>query len=93
MAKQTVKPPTLPRRKGKGVEDKPPPDWAVRLQQLRAMHYDTAVEFAKKVGFSQQRYDNYEKGKRQPKIADWQKIKEELKVTVDRIMFGPADRQ
>jgi DNA-binding XRE family transcriptional regulator len=90
MAKQILTKTSLPRREPK--EEKKKPDWAVRLKQLREMHYDTAIEFAEKLGLSQQRYSNYENGDREPTIDVWHKIAQDLKVTVDRIMFGPGER-
>lgn len=52
------------------------------------MRYETATDFAKEIGHSQQRYSNYERGDREPKILVWGMIRDKLGVTVDFIMFG-----
>jgi transcriptional regulator with XRE-family HTH domain len=64
------------------------PAWAKRLTAARMMVTDNQTDFAKSVGMSQQRYNNYEQGLREPKISTWKIIRTKLGVPVDFIMFG-----
>jgi DNA-binding XRE family transcriptional regulator len=67
-----------------------PQAWAKRLAAARLMVAENKTEFAKSIGFSQQRYDNYERGAREPDIAAWKLICAKLRISVDFIMFGDA---
>lgn len=67
------------------------PAWSKRLAAARLMVSDNQTDFAKSIGLSQQRYNNYELGLREPKIAMWVKIHQKLNVSMDFIFFGDSD--
>lgn len=52
------------------------------------MKFGTQTEFAEAIGLSQQRYNHYTLGKREPDITLWRLIRSKLEVSVDFIMFG-----
>jgi transcriptional regulator with XRE-family HTH domain len=54
------------------------PAWAGRLVAARIRTGLTATALARKLGFSQQRYNNYEHGKSEPNIAGWNRLKAEI---------------
>ena len=73
------------------------PAWATRLAAARIRTGLNASEFSRKLGFSQQRYDNYEQGKNEPNIAGWNLLKRELGeeiyfvITGDRLELRPSE--
>jgi transcriptional regulator with XRE-family HTH domain len=71
------------------------PSWAKRLTDARKLTGMGPSEFSRKIGLSQQRYSNYERGEREPNISAWQRIISYLPVDLDFIIIGqsgPADR-
>jgi transcriptional regulator with XRE-family HTH domain len=73
------------------------PAWATRLAAARIRTGLNASEFARRLGFSQQRYDNYEQGKNEPNIAGWNLLKRELGpeiyfvITGERLDLRPSE--
>lgn len=67
------------------------PAWAKRLTAARVLVTENQTEFATSIGLSQQRYSNYELGRREPTILIWGLIRQKLNVTIDFIFFGHAD--
>jgi DNA-binding XRE family transcriptional regulator len=65
------------------------PRWAMRLERAReAAGYRHAVDFARHMGLSQQRYAHYEAGKREPDYALLVEMCQALKVTPNYILTG-----
>ncbi len=71
--------------------DTPVPMWAKRLAAARMMVADDQTEFANSIGMSQQRYNNYELGKREPNLAMWAILAKALHVSIDFLMLGNGD--
>lgn len=82
MVRKTPKSPQKPN------EDVLRPDWAKRLEAARTLTGLNATEFARSIKMSQQRYNNYEKGVREPDIQAWIDITRRLNVSVSRIFYG-----
>jgi transcriptional regulator with XRE-family HTH domain len=68
--------------------DRPP--WAKRLTDSRKLTGMGPSEFSRKIGLSQQRYSNYERGEREPNISAWQRIISYLPVDLDFIIIGQS---
>lgn len=64
------------------------PDWAKRLRDARKLTGMGPTAFAKKIGLSQQRYSNYERGEREPDVTAWRLISSQLPVALDFIILG-----
>jgi nicotinamide-nucleotide amidase len=64
------------------------PAWATRLAAVRIRTGLNASEFARALGFSQQRYDNYEQGKNEPNTAVWNLLKRELGEEIYFVITG-----
>jgi transcriptional regulator with XRE-family HTH domain len=71
------------------------PEWAKRLRDARKLTGLGPTAFAKKIGLSQQRYSNYERGEREPDVTAWRMISTHLPVALDFIILGrtrPEDK-
>jgi len=69
------------------------PVWAARLAMARELTGLSQTKFAAALGLSQQRYNNYETGDREPDAEIWTKIIRELRsrdvpLTLDYIIAG-----
>lgn len=69
------------------------PIWAARLKMARELTGLTQTSFAATLGLSQQRYNHYEAGIREPDAEIWAKIIRELRsrdvpLTLDYIIAG-----
>ncbi len=69
------------------------PDWAQRLQDARKLTGLGPTAFAKRIGLSQQRYSNYERGDREPNVTAWERIISHLPVGLDFIILGRSTHQ
>ncbi len=66
------------------------PSWAKRLTDARKLTGMGPSEFSRKIGLSQQRYSNYERGEREPNISAWQRIVSHLPVDLNFIIIGQS---
>lgn len=64
------------------------PAWAKRLVDARKLTGLGPSEFSRRIGLSQQRYSNYERGEREPNVNAWQRIISHLPVGLDFIIIG-----
>ncbi|MDQ6703484.1 MAG: porphobilinogen synthase [Pseudomonadota bacterium] len=64
------------------------PAWATRLAAARVGTGLNASEFARTLGFSQQRYENYEKGRTEPNIEVWNLLRRELGEEIYFVITG-----
>jgi porphobilinogen synthase len=64
------------------------PAWATRLAAARVATGLNASEFARTLGFSQQRYENYEKGRTEPNIEVWNLLRRELGEEIYFVITG-----
>jgi transcriptional regulator with XRE-family HTH domain len=66
------------------------PAWAKRLTDARKLTGLGPTEFSRRIGLSQQRYSNYERGEREPNVNAWQRIISHLPVDLDFIIIGQS---
>lgn len=66
------------------------PAWAKRLTDARKLTGMGPTEFSRRIGLSQQRYSNYERGEREPSVNAWQRIISHLPVDLDFIIIGQS---
>jgi transcriptional regulator with XRE-family HTH domain len=66
------------------------PAWAKRLSDARKLTGLGPTEFSRRIGLSQQRYSNYERGEREPNVIAWQRIVTHLPVDLDFIIIGQS---
>jgi len=64
------------------------PAWATRLAAARVATGLNASEFARTLGFSQQLYENYEKGRTEPNIEVWNLLRPELGEEIYFVITG-----
>jgi porphobilinogen synthase len=64
------------------------PAWATRLAAARVGTGLNASEFARTLGFSQQRYENYEKGRTEPNIEVWNLLRREIGEEIYFVITG-----
>ena len=66
------------------------PAWAKRLADARKLTGLGPTEFSRRIGLSQQRYSNYERGEREPNVIAWQRIISHLPVDLNFIIIGQS---